>query len=456
MQNYFSNDYFEKSNDIDTIEKEQPIEEVKALETIFVNEFTDILNPDDEMLGPVRDGGTIIANIPPGNWGPMITPNIRGGQEVTKPIYIQGAEVGDALIVEVKSIQVTSFATSSGLATSIPERYIGDPYLNVKCPGCGKLIPNTYKSGIGKGAIRCETCHTETSPFEMTSGYTMVFDDKHELGVTVSKEGARKIASKAEYYMRIPENSKQNEAVILAPTDISGNIARVRAFLSQLGTMPSIAMPENYNAGDVGLALVDAPHEYAITKEQLINHATDGNLNINKLRQGSMIICPVKVQGGGLYLGGLVAALGEGTLAGADVSGIVQVQVKVLKRVNLDGPILLPNNEDLSYTLKPFTKKERELARDIGEDFGVKQFEETYPLSFIGSGENINDAIENGYARASQFLEMSAYEIKNRASITGSVEIGRLPGIAIVSLQVPKSILKKKQLYKMVKQHYRQ
>jgi len=59
-------------------------ETTKAVETVFVNKFTNgILNPQDEMLGPVRDGGTIIANTAPGCWGPMITPAIRGGHDVT-------------------------------------------------------------------------------------------------------------------------------------------------------------------------------------------------------------------------------------------------------------------------------------------------------------------------------------------------------------------------------------
>lgn len=427
-----------------------------AVETLFVNEFTNgLLNPEDEMLGPIRNGGTIIANIPPGNWGPMMTPEIRGGHEVTKPIYIQGAEVGDAIIVKIQSIQVTSIATSSGTAKAIPERFIGNPLLNVKCPGCGKLIPNTYVNGIGKSAVCCEVCHTETSPFEMTNGYTMVLDSKYDIGVTVSKEGARKIAINAQEFMHLPENSIQNTAVSLAPTDISGLVARMRPFIGQIGTLPAVSIPETYNAKDLGSILVDTTNEFSISKGQ--EPFTDGNLTINKLREGAILICPVKVKGGGIYLGGLVAMQGEGNAAssGTDVSGIVQVQVSVLKKANLLGPVLIPNAEDLTYTLKPFSKDEREAAKDLAEEYGIKQIEETLPLSFIGSGKNLNAAIENGFHRASSFLELSIDEIKNRTTIAGSIEIGRLPGIVIISLQVPKSILKKKKLYKLVKQQYR-
>ena len=57
-----------------------------AQRTVFVNELTNgFLDPAVAMLGPVADGGVIIANTAPGCWGPMITPEIRGGHEVTRP-----------------------------------------------------------------------------------------------------------------------------------------------------------------------------------------------------------------------------------------------------------------------------------------------------------------------------------------------------------------------------------
>ncbi len=63
-----------------------------ASETVFVNTFTNgVLDPAQPMLGPVRDGGYIVANTAPGCWGPMITPAIRGGHEVTQPVYVEGA-----------------------------------------------------------------------------------------------------------------------------------------------------------------------------------------------------------------------------------------------------------------------------------------------------------------------------------------------------------------------------
>ena len=86
-----------------------------AHETVFVDQFTDgILDPARPMLGPVRDGGHIVANTAPGCWGPMITPAIRGGHEVTRPVAVAGAEVGDAIVIRIKDITVTSLATASG------------------------------------------------------------------------------------------------------------------------------------------------------------------------------------------------------------------------------------------------------------------------------------------------------------------------------------------------------
>lgn len=429
----------------------------QVFETLFVNEFIDgILDPYKEMLGPLKDGGTIIANTTPGCWGPMITPKIRGGHEVTKPVYIEGAEVGDAIVIKIKSIQVTSIATSSGHDEAIIDRFIGDPFVSVKCPGCGKLHPRTVISGIGAQAIRCATCGTETSPFKMINGYTMVLDHKGAIGVTVGREGARRIALDAKKYMRTPENSVQNPVVALAPSDLVGVMARLRPFLGQLGTTPSKAMPDSHNAGDFGSSLIGAPHEYAFTQEELDQHRTDGHMDISRVREGATIICPVKVPGGGVYIGDMHAMQGDGEIAGhtTDVAGIVQLQVSVLKKVAVEGPILLPNEEDLPYTAKPFTKEEKRRARELAEEYGVKQLEDVFPVSVVGSGTTLNEATDNALGRAAKLFEMTIPEVKNRATITGSIEIGRHPGVVTATFQVPKTILKKARIFKPVKKQY--
>lgn len=430
---------------------------VQAVETLFVNEFTDgILNPHAAMLGPLKDGGTIIANTAPGCWGPMITPAIRGGHEVTKPVYIEGAEVGDALIIQIKSIQVTSLATSSGTDLAQVDRFIGDPFVKVKCPGCGKLHPKTVIQGIGQEAVRCVTCNTDTSPFKLSNGYTMAFNQKGKIGLTVGKEGARRIALNAKNFMRIPENSIQNAIATFGPSDLIGMMARMRPFIGQLGTTPSKAMPDSHNAGDFGISLIGAPHEFTMTEDELNIHRTDGHMDISRVREGAVLICPVKVAGGGVYVGDMHAMQGDGEIAGhtTDVSGIVQLQVNVLKKVALEGPILLPNEEDLPYTAKPFTKEEKRIARDLAEEYGVKQLEEGLPLSIVGTGADLNRATDNGLERAAKLFGISIEEVKNRATTTGSIEIGRHPGVVTVTMQIPRTLLKKARIFKPVKRQY--
>src|SRR3954453_4612040 len=92
----------------------RPADLADAVETVYVDRFCDgIIGPSAEMLGTGRDGGTIVANTSPGCWGPMITPGINGGPEVALPVNVEGSEVGDAIAIRIRSIDVTSVATAS-------------------------------------------------------------------------------------------------------------------------------------------------------------------------------------------------------------------------------------------------------------------------------------------------------------------------------------------------------
>src|SRR5690606_41664610 len=54
----------------------------QALDHISVNEYPGgIVGPSRQMLGPVKNGGTITTGTPPGCWGPMITPAFQGRSE---------------------------------------------------------------------------------------------------------------------------------------------------------------------------------------------------------------------------------------------------------------------------------------------------------------------------------------------------------------------------------------
>ena len=49
---------------------------------------------------------------------------------------------------------------------------------------------------------------------------------------------------------------------------------------------------------------------------------------------------------------------------------------------------------------------------------------------------------------------MSLAEVRNRVTLTGAVDIGRLPGIVQVSLQVPLRILEDLGIVNLVTEHY--
>jgi formamidase len=433
------------------------IERVEAgAETVFVNEFTNgLLDPALPMLGPVRDGGHIVANTAPGCWGPMITPAIRGGHEVTRPVAVAGAEVGDAIAIRIKNIVVTSLATASGNDQMMSGRFLGDPYVAGSCPGCGTMNPETRVEGIGQTAIRCVNCGADCSPFTITNGYTIAFDKSRSIGLTLHQNAAEQIARDAKAYAALPEKSIQNPILTFAPHDLVGLVARLRPFMGQFGTTPAIRMPDSHNAGDFGSFLIGAPHEYAITAEQLEDR-TDGHMDIDIVRAGTIVICPVKVKGGGVYMGDMHALQGDGEIAGhtADVAGVVTLQVQVIKGLAIEGPILLPLAEDLPYLARPLSAAERAQAETLANQWGVERLEESAPISFVGTGPDLNSATDNGLARAARLLEMTIAEVKNRATITGGIEIGRHPGVVQVTFRAPVDRLERLRLKPLVQEQY--
>lgn len=411
-----------------------------AQRTVFVDELTNgLLDPALPMLGPVADGGVIIANTAPGCWGPMITPEIRGGHEVTKPVAVEGAEIGDAIAIRIRSLVVTSAATASGNDRVMQGRFNGDPFCAAVCPGCGTEWPPTRLKGIGQTAVRCEKCGADATPFTFANGYTIAFDDERRVGLTVDRTEAERMAGDAARLMALPDGSIQNPILAFAPADLVAIATRLRPFLGQLGTTPSKAMPDSHNAGDFGTFLVNAPHAYALTEEELLTHKTDGHLDVNTVREGAVLICPVKVAGGGIYLGDMHALQGDGEIAGhtCDVAGTATLEVSVIKGLALDGPILFPVAEDLPYLARPLTASERHALAILAARHGIERVEEDAPVTFIGTGANLNQATENGLARAAEVLGLSVPEVMNRATMAGAIEIGRHPGVARVTLRAP-------------------
>ncbi len=423
--------------------------------TLFVNTFTNgILGPSSEMLGPLRSGGIIVAHTAPGCWGPMITPEIRGGHEVTQPVAIEGAEPGDAIMIRIHSLQITSHGTSSGVDVTNSACALGDPFVAGKCAECGTVWPKTKVVGIGPEAIRCENCGAVVNPFSFASGYTMVFDEAYQFGLTLPEEEVEKVAQDAENFSNLPEHSIQHSVTSLAPSDLPGLISRVTPFLGQLGTTPAVDTPDSHNAGDFGQFLIGAPHDYGI-KAEGISQLTDGHMDINRVRAGAILIAPVRVPGGGVYLGDMHAMQGDGEIAGhtADIAGVAILQLTLIKNLPLDGPILLPVAQDLPYLTKPLTSKEKKVAERLASQWNVK-LEKNWPLSFVGTGATLNEAVDTALSRAAGFLDMTVEEVKNRATINGELQIGRYPGTVTATFSVPEKILKKVGLLDIVKAQY--
>ena len=124
----------------------------------------------------------------------MITPKFQGGHEVTLPVMVEGAEIGDAIALTLSKVQVTSLATSSGVMEFVDGRYLGDPFVAKLCPSCGETSPPSHVEGIGDEAIRCDKCGAEVSAFRFTNGYVIVLDTASGMSLTVGPEVAQRIA----------------------------------------------------------------------------------------------------------------------------------------------------------------------------------------------------------------------------------------------------------------------
>ncbi len=73
----------------------------------------------------------------------------------------------------------------------------------------------------------------------------------------------------------------------------------------------------------------------------------------------------------------------------------------------------------------------------LAKKWDVGEVEPLAPISVIGTAANLNDAIENGLARAAKLLGMTVPEVRNRATINGAIEIGRAPGVIQVTFLAP-------------------
>ena len=194
--------------------------------------------------------------------------------------------------------------------------------------------------------------------------------------------------------------------------------------MGQLGTMPAVDLPDSHNAGDFGAFLLGAPHRHAVTAEQLADR-TDGHLDIDAVRAGAILVCPVKIPGGGVYLGDMHAMQGDGEIAGhtADVAGTVTLQVSVVKDLDLDGPILFPVAEDLPFLARPLTARERTAAEALAARHGADRRGRAAGVVRRHRARPQQRRRERPRPRGA-ILGMEVPEVMNRATISGAIEIG--------------------------------
>jgi formamidase len=225
--------------------------------------------------------------------------------------------------------------------------------------------------------------------------------------------------------------------------------------MGQLGTTPAVKISGACNAGDIILRLVNAPHDYGID-EAALQARTDGHMDCDAVRAGAILLCPVKVPGAGIYMGDMHAMQGDGEIAGhtTDVSGTVTLQVELIKGLNLEGPILFPVPEDLPFLAQPLSAEECRKAQLLAREWGMTEIELSAPVSVIGTGATLNEATYNGLGRAAKLLDMTAEEVRNRATISGSIEIARLGGVVQVTFLAPLARLDAVGLGKYAREQY--
>jgi acetamidase/formamidase len=405
-----------------------------------VDRFTlGLVGPDQEWAGTVADGGTVRTHTPPACWGPMITPEFRGGHEVTRPIRVENAEPGDALVVRIKDVEVTSVATSTGSMAEREGAFGDDPFVDHRCPECGIEWPESVVEGIGEDAIKCAECGANASSFGFEFGYTVAFDDDRSVGLTVGEDGATALAERADEAAALPEHSRQHPILLYKPDEIPGTLGHLRPFIGNIGTTPPREFPDSHNAGDFGQFLIGAGHDWGLPDEDALADRTDGHMDSNDVRPGATLVCPVKIEGAGLYVGDLHANQGDGELSlhTTDVSGRTELEVEVIKGLDIDGPLLLPNEADLPPIAKPYTDAERETGAELAAEYDVDEVTDAAPIQVIGSGATINDATDNAFDRAGTLLGMTEGEVRARCTFSGGVEIARLPGVVQLSMLAP-------------------
>ncbi len=420
---------------------------------ITVEEYVDVIGGSVESHIVCANGGRISAITPPGCWGPMITPNILGGHEVTRPVYVEGAEFGDSIAISIEKIEVLSHVCSSGTCMPIKENFDRDPSVQAICPHCHTVHPKTYLEGIGENAIRCSGCGQPIIPQIYENGYTVAYSAPDNIAVAVPLEGAVEIAhqtNRGEVFL--PHGSRQYLATILGRADFDGLPIRCRPMIGNIGCVPAIPIPSSKNTGDFAASLEKTSLFTVPSREQL----TDAHMDINLVGEGSVVISPVLVQGGGVYFGDVHLTQGCGEVAGhtLDVCAKIVVRVQVMKGLQLAGPIILPTINDLDSRFRPFTQDEYSKAEVLYQKFFGSTLPHSYPIQVVGTGKGMDDAFQNALHRTVQLTGLPAGEVMNRLTVGGEICIGRTSGCVYLTILLESKTLEHTGLLSLVEAQY--
>jgi hypothetical protein len=130
------------------------------------------------------------------------------------------------------------------------------------------------------------------------------------------------------------------------------------------------------------------------------------------------------------------------------------MDVEVIDDLDIDGPVLLPNEADLPFISKPYSDDELAAGRELGDEHGVAVTEGVAPIQVVGSGATVNDATRSAFDRATQLLGMSEGEVRARCTFTGGVRIGRLPSVVQLAMLAPLDVLDERGLGDVARDQY--
>lgn len=420
---------------------------------VRIRELVDQVGGEIELKYCVADGGKIIATTAPGCWGPMITPRLLSSHEVTPPVYINGAKLGDSIAIKIEKIKIISKAAASGVGGTNPKYYDGDPSVYARCYHCNIHNPDTYIEGIGMSAIKCKVCGNQVTPHKLENGYTAVISDDAKLAVIVEQKVSESVAwktSKNEYYL--PEGSKQHLATIFGRADFSDLLIRSFPMIGNIGCSPAKRMPASKNAGDYYETIKKTTLFVQPSKDEI----NDAHMDINLVGEKCIVISPVLIEGAGVYFGDVHFTQGEGELAGhtLDVSAEVEISVKKIDNLCLEGPIIIPSINELNPRFRPFSEREYNESEKLLKQYNSSLKEKNYPIIIVGSGTNLNEAIDNAINRAAKLTGLASGEIMNRATVGGEVGIGRTSGLAYLTLMLGEGTLESIGILEIVKEQY--